>query len=355
MDYNEDQKKSFMNRCLELAKSGKGNTLSNPMVGSVIVRKGIIIGEGYHRKFGEKHAEVNAIESVKDPEMLKDSTLFVNLEPCSHYGKTPPCSDLIIEKGIPRVIIGTIDTSSQVAGKGIEKMKSAGIKVESGVLEKSCRFLNRRFFTFHEKKRPYIVLKWAQSADSFLDVVRKKNSPVGPNWISGPYERILVHKWRAEEETILVGTRTAKIDNPRLTLRDWAGHQPLRIVIDRKLKLNHSLHLFDKSIPTLIITEKTIPKEENFEPLILKEGIPFWSQVLEFLFKKEISSVMVEGGQFTINSLLDIGLWDEIRIFTGEQFFHEGVKAPLKPDGSGQKWQLWKAELENIFFSLKIS
>ena len=341
----------YMRRCLELAESGEGNTLSNPLVGSVIVYKGKIIGEGYHRKFGENHAEVNAIESVKDKVLLKESTLFVNLEPCSHFGKTPPCSDLIIRMHIPRVVIGTIDTSSKVSGRGIKKMKESGIAVETGVLKKECRFLNRRFFTFHEKKRPYIVLKWAQSADHFIDVVRPKNAPLGPHWITGPYEQVLVHKWRAREQAILVGTRTAEKDNPELNVRFWAGNQPLRIVIDRKLSLDSSSHLFDQSIPTWVITEKEKPSKANLQYITLRPGQTLWKQIMDILYHKGISSLIVEGGNYTLTSLISEGWWDEARIFTGKQVFHKGIPAPSRPAGDAEKKQFQSSELEVIFHS----
>ena len=341
----------YMRRCLELAESGEGNTLSNPLVGSVIVYKGKIIGEGYHRKFGENHAEVNAIESVQNKALLKESTLFVNLEPCSHFGKTPPCSDLIIQMNIPRVIIGTIDTSSKVSGRGIKKMKESGIDIETGILKKECRFLNRRFFTFHEKRRPYIILKWAQSADHFIDVVRPKNTPLGPHWITGPYEQILVHKWRAREQAILVGTRTAEKDDPRLNVRYWAGNQPLRIVIDRKLSLDSTLHLFDQSLPTWVITEKEYPSKVNLQYITLRPDHAFWQQIMDLLYQEGISSLIVEGGNYTLTSLISEGWWDEVRIFTGKQLFHQGVPAPILPDGASEKKQLRDSELEVIFHS----
>jgi len=341
----------YMGRCLELAGAGKGNTLSNPLAGSVIVHKGKIIGEGFHRKFGENHAEVNAIKSVQNKSLLKESTLFVNLEPCSHFGKTPPCSDFIIQMGIVRVIVGTIDTSSKVCGKGIQKMKEAGIRVEAGILEKECRFLNRRFFTFHEKRRPYIILKWAQSADHFMDVVRQKDTPLGPHWISGPYERILVHKWRAREQAILVGTRTAEKDNPRLNVRDWSGNQPLRIVIDRNLGLNSNLHLLDRSLPTWMLTEKKAPSQANLRIISVNPNKSFWKQIMDLLYAEEISSLMVEGGNITLTSLISGGWWDEARIFTGRQLFSRGVPAPDKPIGPSEKWQLWKSKLEIIYHS----
>lgn len=336
----------FMARCLDLAIKGLGNTGSNPLVGSVIVCGDIIIGEGYHRKFGENHAEVNAIQSVKNKNILKQSTLFVNLEPCSHYGKTPACSDLIIRAGIPRVVIGTVDTSSKVAGKGIDKMKSAGYNIEVGIMNEESRFINRRFFTFHEKKRPYIILKWAQSADGFVDIQRGQNSKIGPNWISGPYERILVHKWRSEEEAILVGTKTAQKDDPSLNVRDWPGNSPLRLVIDRDLKLNHKLKLFSGSIKTVVFTEKIRKHRDlvKFETLDFSQ--PIWPQIMDYLYREEMVSLLIEGGTKTINSLLLSGLWDEARVFKGAKYFHQGVPAPHLADKYTGLIKMWSTDLE---------
>jgi diaminohydroxyphosphoribosylaminopyrimidine deaminase/5-amino-6-(5-phosphoribosylamino)uracil reductase len=221
----------FMKRCLELASKAEGMTYPNPMVGSVIVHEGKIIGEGFHLKAGGPHAEVNAINSVSDKSKLKDSTLYVNLEPCSHFGKTPPCADLIIANSVPRVVIGTLDTSEKVSGQGLSRLKNAGCEVITGVLEKECRRLNRRFFTFHEKNRPYITLKWAQSADGYLDMIRTSDQNTGPNWITGNPERVLVHRWRAGEQAILVGAGTLRVDNPKLNVREWTGNNPLRLVL----------------------------------------------------------------------------------------------------------------------------
>ncbi len=221
----------FMRRCIELASKAAGLTYPNPMVGSVVVNEGRIIGEGYHLKAGGPHAEVNAINSVRNRDLLKSATLYVNLEPCSHFGKTPPCADFIIENSIPRVVVGALDSNEKVSGKGIARLRDAGCDVIAGVAEEECRWLNRRFFTFHEKKRPYIILKWAMSSDGFIDIDRKPDQPAGPNWITGMPERILVHRWRAMEQAILVGAGTARLDNPRLNVRDWTGPSPLRIIL----------------------------------------------------------------------------------------------------------------------------
>jgi len=242
----------FMQRCLDLALLGIGDVAPNPMVGCVIVHEGIVIGEGYHEKYGGPHAEVNAILSVKNPELLAHSTLYVSLEPCAHFGKTPPCSDLIIKNQIPKVVIGTVDPFAEVSGKGIERMRKSGIEVEVGVLEKKCRNLNRRFFTFHEKKRPYIILKWAQTLDGFIDTDRTETQH--PTWITNALSKRLVHKQRSEESAILIGTNTAEYDNPALTVREWTGSQPIRMVIDRLGRLDSSLQIFDGIVPTWVFT-----------------------------------------------------------------------------------------------------
>ena len=241
------QDEKYISRCIQLAKNGLCNTPPNPMVGAVIVYQDRIIGEGYHIRCGEGHAEVNAIASVKDESLLRQSTLYVSLEPCSHYGKTPPCADLIIRKGIPRVVVGCVDPFSMVSGRGIQKLRDAGVDVTVGVLEQACKDLIKRFVTFNLKQRPYITLKWAQSADGFIDVLRQEGTPVK---LSSPITSMYVHKLRAEHQAILVGRKTALLDNPSLTVRDWYGKNPLRMVIDRELSLSSSLRLFDGSTPT---------------------------------------------------------------------------------------------------------
>ena len=238
----------YMKRCLDLAILGNGNTAPNPMVGSVIVYNGKIIGEGYHQKCGEAHAEVNAIKSVKDHELLKKATLYVNLEPCAHQGRTPACSLLIRTKQIPRAVIGCIDTFSKVAGKGVEILTNSGCDVTVGVLEKESREINRRFFTFHEKKRPFIILKWAQTLDGFIDKMRTPDMPIKPIWITNELARTVVHKWRSQESAIMIGTNTATKDNPKLNVRDWTGENPVRVVVDRNLRIPQSAYIFDKSI-----------------------------------------------------------------------------------------------------------
>lgn len=316
----------FMQRCLDLALLGMGDVAPNPMVGCVIVHDGIIIGEGYHQKFGQPHAEVNAIRSVKNPELLAQSTIYVSLEPCSHFGKTPPCSDLIIENRIPKVVIGTIDPFAKVAGKGIERMKNAGISVEVGLLENECRELNRRFFTFHEKKRPCILLKWAQTLDGFIDTDRTETQH--PTWITNAFAKRLVHKQRSEESAILIGTNTAQYDNPALTVREWTGNQPIRMVIDRTGRLDKSLHIFDGKAQTWVFTGVDKPDSENlkFIRLIFDQNI--LPQMLTELYNRDVLSVIVEGGSVLLNSFLDAGLWDEAFVYTGNQFFGKGVAAP---------------------------
>ncbi|MDD4192591.1 MAG: bifunctional diaminohydroxyphosphoribosylaminopyrimidine deaminase/5-amino-6-(5-phosphoribosylamino)uracil reductase RibD, partial [Mangrovibacterium sp.] len=256
----------YMYRCLELARLGMGEVAPNPMVGAVIVHEGTIIGEGYHREFGGPHAEVNAINAVKTRELLRSSTLYVSLEPCAHFGKTPPCSDLIVSCQIPRVVVGSADPFAAVAGRGIERMRGAGVRVETGILEKECMELNRRFFTFHQQKRPYVILKWAQTLDGFLDVDRSYPEMSGkPTWISNELSRRVVHRQRTEEAAILVGTNTVLKDNPSLTVREWSGRQPVRLVLDRQNRLPEGLQVKDGKAPTVIFTAQPVPSRPNLE------------------------------------------------------------------------------------------
>lgn len=336
---NNTVHEKYMQRCIDLAKQGLGNTAPNPMVGSVIVYNGKIIGEGYHRKCGEPHAEVNAINSVKDKSLLQNSTLYVNLEPCAHHGKTPPCANLIARLGIQNVIIGCIDSAAHVSGKGVQILKNAGCNVITGIHEKESRELNKRFFTYHEKKRPYIILKWAQTKDGFIDIKRNEESPVKSTWITNEYAKTLVHKWRAEEQAILIGTNTALQDNPSLTTRNWKGKNPIRIVFDRNLVLPHSLNIFNAKAETIIIADNKA-KSQSVKFLKEKIGIKFvdydndfYTQLFRILVTKEIQSVIIEGGEKVLNSFLKSNLWDEARIFYGNKVFKEGVKAPdLKLD-----------------------
>lgn len=316
----------YIKRCIELAKNGLGATYPNPLVGSVIVYKNKIIGEGWHQKAGAPHAEVNAVNSVKDESLLNKSTIYVSLEPCSHFGKTPPCSDLIIAKGIKKVIIGTVDPFAEVAGRGIKKLMEAGCEVQVGILEKECQDLNKRFFTFHQKKRPYIILKWAQTTDGFIaPKVQEKREPV---WITNQYSKQLVHKWRSEEQAILVGTNTAIADNPKLNTRLWNGKNPVRVVIDKELKIPQESALFDGSIKTIVLTENVKNSGDNliFEKLDFQQDLP--KQICEVLYRHNLQSVIIEGGAKTLQTFIDANLWDETRVFTGVSEFHEGINAP---------------------------
>lgn len=317
----------YIKRCIELAQNGLGTTYSNPLVGSVIVHNGIIIGEGWHRKAGEPHAEVIAINSVKDKSLLKKSTIYVSLEPCSHFGKTPPCADLIIEHKIPKVVIGTIDPFAKVCGNGITKLKNAGVDVQVGFLKTECTELNKRFFTFHQKKRPYIILKWAQTQNGFIAPWQKKE--VKPVWISNTFSRQLTHKWRAEEQAIMVGTNTVLQDNPKLDVRNWTGENPIRIVIDKTLKIPSDFSVYDKSVKTIFITEKKqLSTHENllFETIDFNKNVCI--EILKALYKHQIQSVIIEGGKILLESFIQNNLWDEARIFTSDLVFENGIKAP---------------------------
>lgn len=324
-----------MRRCLELAKNGLGTTYPNPMVGSVIVCDGKIIGEGWHKKSGEPHAEVNAVNSVKDKSLLKKSTIYVSLEPCSHFGKTPPCCDLIIENEIPNVVIGTVDPNVKVAGNGIKKLIDAGKNVTVGVLESECNELNKRFFIFHKKERPYIILKWAETQDGFiapLEIRRKalNDNKQKPVWITNTFSRQLVHKWRSEEQAILVGTNTVIDDNPKLNVRDWTGKNPIRIVLDQNFRIPKERHIYDNQVKTIIISNSlTAIIEENsiFEAIDFKNNIA--KQILDTLHKHQIQSVIIEGGSRTLQTFIDENLWDEARVFIGNKNFETGIKASI--------------------------
>ena len=323
----------YINRCIELAKNGLGTTYPNPLVGSVIVYEDKIIGEGWHKKAGEPHAEVNAINAVKDKSLLSKATIYVSLEPCSHFGKTPPCADLIVTHKIPNVVIGTVDPNEKVAGKGIAKLLEAGINVTVGILEEQCNDLNKRFFTFHNKKRPYIILKWAETADGFIAPFKMlkqvQHDNLKPVWITNKYSRQLVHKWRAEEQAILVGTQTVLDDNPSLTTRDFSGNNPVRIVFDKSGKINTKFHVKDNSVETIFLTEnENLISSEN----CIYELCSFDENLIEnsiaILVKHQIQSVIIEGGSKTLQSFIDKDLWDEARIFRSQNIFEEGTKAP---------------------------
>lgn len=321
MDIHDPQiDAAFMARAMELASLGHGQVSPNPLVGCVIVHDGRIIGEGWHQRHGEPHAEVNAINSVADKDLLRESTLYVTLEPCTHYGKTPPCADLILDQGIRRVVIANLDSNPNVSGMGASKLRAAGVEVVSDVLQAACRHINRRFFTFVEQKRPYIILKWAETSDRFMGG--------GPSkWISNEISRQLVHRWRTEEDGVLVGRRTAEEDNPRLNVRDWTGRDPVRIVIDRYLRLSPSLHIFDQSQNTICYN---VLREEQKENLILVkvDEADFLTEMVEDLYRRNIQSVMVEGGALILGLFIGAGLWDEARVFRSKQHTGTGIAAP---------------------------
>ena len=315
-----------MQRAIELARFGAGKVSPNPMVGCVIVHENKIIGEGYHQKYGEAHAEVNAIASVANKNLLKDAQLFVTLEPCSHFGKTPPCSDLIIKYNIPKVYIAVIDPNPLVAGNGIKKLEAAGIEVHCSIKEREATVLNKRFFGSIINKRPYIILKWAETADGFI---ARKN--FDSKWISSPLSRILVHKWRAEEDVIMVGTNTALKDNPRLNVRNWEGRNPVRVVIDRNLRLPESLNLFDYSQETILFYEEgvrpTLKHQKNLGVALNKKG--FLGNLLGELFNRKLHTVFIEGGTQLLQAFIDKGLWDEAKVFKSKNIFGEGIQAPV--------------------------
>jgi diaminohydroxyphosphoribosylaminopyrimidine deaminase/5-amino-6-(5-phosphoribosylamino)uracil reductase len=325
----DDDDRKFMLRCLELASMAEGLTYPNPLVGSVIVHGGTIIGEGCHQKAGGPHAEVVAVDSVKNRDLLASSTLYVNLEPCSHFGKTPPCADMIIARGIPRVVAGTTDTSEKVSGKGIARLRSAGINVTLGVCEEECRRMNRRFFAFHEKKRPYITLKWAQSADGFIDRERPYGTPPEPYWISGKPERVLVHRWRAAEQALLVGAGTVRADDPKLDVREWKGNNPVRIILSGSGILPENPALRESIGSNIVFTFS--PEKISLPGAVvvkLNTREPAARQICDYLWLWGVQSLLIEGGASVINHFIRNGLWDEARIFYGKKSFTDGVRAP---------------------------
>ena len=316
----------FMKRALHLAQLGLGKVAPNPLVGCVIVYEDHIIGEGYHMEYGSAHAEVNAINQVKDQNLFKKSTCYITLEPCAHFGKTPPCVELILKSGIKKVVIGTKDSNPLVSGKGIERLKSSGIEVEVGVLENECRQLNKRFFTYHEKSRPYVILKWAQTTDGYLDKQRKPEEK-GINWISQPETKSLVHKWRSEEQSILVGRNTIMNDNPSLTVREYAGKNPIRIVIDSQLAVSNIQNVFSEDAETLIFNRIKNEKQSNVEWIKIQETST--DVILKELYKRGIQSILVEGGSRTLQYFIIDNVWDEARVIVGNVNFGSGIKAPV--------------------------
>lgn len=317
----------YMARCISLARGGAGGVAPNPMVGAVVVHQGKIIGEGYHRKYGEAHAEVNAIASVRDESLLKEATMYVSLEPCSHYGKTPPCAELIIKKQIPRVVIGCLDPFPEVSGRGVRMLREAGVEVVTGVMEKEAWELNRVFMTFQEKRRPYIYLKWAQSADGFMDRLRTDNSSPAVV-LSSPETMRRVHRLRADVAAIMVGTQTALLDNPSLTVRHWAGKSPVRVVLDRTLRIPSHYHLFDGTVKTLVFTAADAISRENVEYVTIDFSQPVLPQVMHELYIRKLNSLMVEGGATLLGHFLKEGLWDQMLVETAPVSLESGVKAP---------------------------
>jgi len=323
----------YMHRCLQLAKLAAGKVAPNPMVGAVLVNDGKIIGEGYHKEFGEAHAEVNCINSIKkeDRQLIEKSTLYVSLEPCAHFGKTPPCTDLIIKNKIPKVKIGCKDIYKEVEGKGIKKLQESGIEVITGILEKECIELNKRFFTFHQKQRPYIILKWAESSNRKIgtdhEMTSPKSSPQKRTFISNEFTNRLVHKWRSEEASILVGKQTALKDDPSLTTRLWPGKNPIRCVIDNNLTLPLWLKIFDQSAPTIVFNFLKTDEEKNIKRIKLEDGD--LSTLLISMYKQNIQSMIVEGGAILLQSFIDIGLWDEARVIRNDQLaIRNGINSP---------------------------
>lgn len=333
----------YMQRCLDLARIGLRDAMPNPSVGAVLVHNGRIIGEGHTSPFGGPHGEVNCINSVAeaDRHLIPESTLYVSLEPCSHYGKTPPCCDLIIQQQIKHIVVGTVDPHVKVAGNGIRKLEEAGRAVTVGVLEKECRELNKRFFTFHEKQRPYIILKWAESADGYLSphvMVRSLDGSIirqqdlegkKPVWITNQYSRQLVHKWRSGEAAILVGTQTVLDDNPALDVRDWTGKDPVRIVLDRTGRISESYAVKNLKIKTIVLTEQNnlfTLENLHYERIVFNDNLA--NTIAEVLFRHNLLSVIIEGGRQTLQTFIDAGLWDEARIFKGNAMFGNGTKAP---------------------------
>ena len=336
----------YIKRCIQLAKNGNGNVYPNPMVGSVIVYQGKIIGEGWHQKAGEAHAEVNAINSVKDKSLLPHSTIYVSLEPCSHFGKTPPCSDLIIQHKIPNVIIGIQDPFSEVSGRGIKKLKEAGCDVVVGVLEKECFELNKRFFTYHIQKRPFIILKWAQSADGYLAPLQQNNRT--PVWLSNTYSKQQVHKQRSIEQAILVGTDTVIKDNPSLTTREWYGNNPVRIIIDRNDRIPLDSTIFNGTVKTIIFTNSIKENIANIDFVHIENSNDLLTQICNYLHHIGIQSLIIEGGKKTLETFIKKGLWDEAYVYKATYvYLKDGIFAPaIKKPNSGQK------EIHNNFLFL---
>ncbi len=330
-----------MARALSLARLGLGNVSPNPMVGCVIVHDNKVIGEGYHQKYGEAHAEVHAVANVKNEALLPESTVYVTLEPCSHFGKTPPCSDMLIEKNVKKVVIAVKDTFSKVRGRGIQKLRDAGVAVEVGLLKEEAVELNKRFFTFHEQKRPYVTLKWAQTSDGFI---AREN--FDSKWISNAYSRQLVHKWRTEEDAILIGKNTGIYDHPSLTTREWQGKNPKRILLDKNLDVSNTTPLFNEEAETLIFNQKKEAQEGTNEWVQSTDLQP--KTILQSLYQKGVQSVIIEGGTRVLNSFITENCWDEARVFHSPQMFGSGIAAPIVTGKIVSRDFIFEDELKTI-------
>jgi diaminohydroxyphosphoribosylaminopyrimidine deaminase/5-amino-6-(5-phosphoribosylamino)uracil reductase len=337
----------FMQRCIQLARLGAGYVAPNPLVGAVLVHENRIIGEGYHQQYGQAHAEVNCIASVKEADrpLISSSVLYVSLEPCAHFGKTPPCADLLIEQKIPKVVIGSRDPFEAVNGKGIERLKAAGIEVLSGILANECNELNKRFFTFHTKKRPYIILKWAQTKEGKI-----AGTDAQRLLISNAYSNKLVHQWRSEEAAILVGTNTAAADDPSLTNRLWNGPSPVRLVIDTALRLPETLQVFNRQVPTIIFNTRKQEEQQNLRYYKISSEEPLMPQLLHALYQLNIQSVLVEGGAKLLQSFIAAQLWDDARIITNTSLqIGEGLAAPVLTNAQKTGEQLLQADIIELF------
>lgn len=341
----------YMLRALELAELGRGEVSPNPMVGCVIAYGDRIIGEGYHQTYGSAHAEPNAIDAVKDQELLKKATIYVTLEPCAHFGKTPPCAKLLVDRQVKKVVIAIRDPNPLVSGKGIQILQNAGIEVVVGVLGKKAGLLNKRFFTQVIKKRPYIILKWAQSQDGFV-----ARTDYSSKWVSHAHSRFLVHRWRSEEDAIMVGTKTAHFDDPKLNTREWKGKNPIRIVIDKQLTLDNNLSLFDRSQPTICYNLLKNEESPNLTWVKLEKDFSV-KDIINDLYHRNIQSVIVEGGSSLLQAFISENFWDEARVFTGMISFESGIPAPRIDqlpqeilDVSGDRLSVYKMDSDESFF-----
>ena len=347
MDKKDPIHIKFMQRCLDLANKGLGQTYPNPLVGSVLVYNGKIVSEGWHQKKGEAHAEVHAINNLKNKSLLNQCTLYVNLEPCSHHGSTPPCSDLIILFGIPRVVIGCSDPYELVNGKGIQKLKKSGCEVILGVLEEEAKAINKRFFTYHRKKRPYIILKWAQSSDGFIAPTKECRLSEDPFWLTNEASQTLSHLWRSQEQSILVGVQTVVDDNPSLTTRKVDGNSPLRIVIDPKGRIPKEAALLNDKNNTLVISSQ---KNDTIEEVVVLDFTLILENLCSLLYDRNIQSVIIEGGSITLQAFIDSNLWDEARVFVTPSILKDGIKKP-KLESTAQKSILIEEDRLDVFYS----